>query len=66
MRQQTLLVLRNTIADLQRGVNLRFGAFEWTKVVKLRNRHRIAHPGEKLLRRNDPNWFEREETELTC
>ena len=46
---QALLVLRNTVADLERRVDGGRRALERREVVELRDRHWVADPFEELL-----------------
>ena len=52
--EKTGFVLRDTVADLERRVDGGCRALERREVVELRERHRVANPGEELLGRDDP------------
>lgn len=46
--QEAILVLGNTVTDLQRGVHLGRGALERIQRVELRRRHGVPYPVEQL------------------
>lgn len=58
MREQPILVLRYTIADLQTGVDLRCAALEGINRVEIGNRDRVLNPAKELLVQNNPNYME--------
>lgn len=48
-REQPILVLRYTVADLQAGVDLRCAAFEGLNGVEIGNGFRVLDPVKELL-----------------
>ena len=53
--QQTVLILRDPIADLLGGADLRGGTFQGFDLIELADRHGMLDPVEELLVGNDPN-----------
>lgn len=53
--EQTVFVLRDAVTNLLGRVDCWGRALEAVEVVELRRWHRVAHPVQKLLVRDDPN-----------